>query len=190
MTQADCVFNTPPTNTSVTRRKILGTAAVAAAALTATGASPMALPAAAGATEPPDPIFAAIEAHKAARAIWVANVYRHSDLENELPRDRRRSCVHIKEDKIFETDDPRWIKCEREVMRTSDLEMDAACVLVSIIPTTQAGVVALLQYALLADTDGEGWPSDLVSDDGTKARSWHYFLIENVTAALTDLVSA
>jgi hypothetical protein len=213
MTQADRVFSTPPTNTSVTRRKVLGTAAVAAAALAATGASPMALPAAAGATEPPppdgfervldhhgrvwfkadgmpDPIFAAIEAHKAARAIWVANVYRHSDLENELPRDKRRSCVHIEEYKIFETDDPRWIECEHEVMRTSDLETDAACVLVSIIPTTQAGVVALLQYALLADTDGEGWPRDLVSDDGTKARSWHYFLIENVTAALTDLVSA
>jgi hypothetical protein len=137
-----------------------------------------------------DPIFAAIEAHKAARAIWVANVYRHSDLENELPKDKRRSWVHVGKDNIFETDDPRWIENEHEVMRTSDLEMDAACVLVSIIPTTQSGVVALLQYALLADTDGEGWPGQLVSDDGTKKRSWHYFLIETVTAALTDLVSA
>jgi hypothetical protein len=138
----------------------------------------------------PDPILEAIEAHKAARATWIANVYRHSDLERELPRDKRRSWVNIEEDKIFETDDPRWIECEREVMRTSDFETDAACALVSIIPTTQAGVVALLQYALLADTDGEGWPRELVSDDGTKERSWRYFLIENVTAALTDLVSA
>jgi hypothetical protein len=65
----------------------------------------------------------------------------------------------------------------------------AACALVSILPTTQAGAVALLQYALLADNDGRWtiWPDELVSDDGTKTRSWHYFLIENVTAALTDL---
>jgi len=48
----------------------------------------------------------------------------------------------------------------------------------------RAGVVALLQYALLADTDGEGWPRDLLSDDGTKRRSWHYFLIENLAVAL------
>ena len=138
----------------------------------------------------PDPILEAIEAHKAARAIWIANVYRHSDLENELPREKRRSSVDAWEKKIVETNDPRWIECERAVTETSDAEIDAACVLVSIIPTTQAGVVALLQYALHADTDGEGWPRDLVSDDGTKARSWHNFLIENVTAALTDLVSA
>jgi len=173
-----------------TRRRFLSQAASVAAgsAVLAAGAT---IPAPAEALpRAPDPILEAIEAHKAARAIWVANVYRHSDLEDELPKDKRRSFVHVDRDEIFETDDPRWIECERAVMRTSDLETDAACVLVSIVPTTQAGVVALLQYALLADTDGEGWPRDLVSDDGTKAGSWHYFLIETVTAALTDLVSA
>ena len=39
------------------------------------------------------------------------------------------------------------------------------------------------QYAVSADPDGEIWPPDLQSDDGTKTRSWHYFLIENITAA-------
>jgi hypothetical protein len=47
--------------------------------------------------------------------------------------------------------------------------------------------VAHLGYALLADTDGESWPRDLVSDDGTKYRDWHYFLIEIVTKALGNL---
>ena len=38
-------------------------------------------------------------------------------------------------------------------------ETDAgACVLVNILPTTMAGVIALLRYAVDADTDGQGWP--------------------------------
>jgi hypothetical protein len=56
MAQADSVLSTPPTNTSVTRRKILGTAAGAAAALAATGTVPAAIPtsaAAAGLANPP-----------------------------------------------------------------------------------------------------------------------------------------
>ncbi len=64
MTQADSVHSTPPTNTSVTRRKILGTAAGAAAL--AAGASLMA------AAPGPDPIFAAIDAFHRADAAVVA----------------------------------------------------------------------------------------------------------------------
>jgi hypothetical protein len=65
MTKADSVLSTPPTNTSVTRRKILGTAA-GAAALAATGASST------PASPAPDPIFAAIDAHRRADAAVVA----------------------------------------------------------------------------------------------------------------------
>jgi hypothetical protein len=75
MAQADCVFSTPPTNTSVTRRSVLGTAAGAAAALAATGASPMA------ASPAPDPIFAAIDAFRRADASCVAV---HGDIPDEL----------------------------------------------------------------------------------------------------------
>jgi hypothetical protein len=136
----------------------------------------------------PDPIMEAIEAHKAASATWIEWVHRHGDLEDELPRERPESWIDIYGKEFFETDDPRWMETEREVMRTNKLETDAACALISILPPTHAGVVALLQYALLADTDRWTiWPDDLVSDDGTKRRSWHYFLIENVTAVLTDL---
>jgi hypothetical protein len=42
MTQADRVHSTPPTNTSVTRRNVLGTVAVAAAALPIAAAAPTA----------------------------------------------------------------------------------------------------------------------------------------------------
>ena len=72
MTQADSVHSTPPTNTSVTRRSVLGTAAGAAAALAATGASPMA------AAPGPDPIFAAIERHRRAYASMAAVFAEHT----------------------------------------------------------------------------------------------------------------
>jgi hypothetical protein len=75
-------------------------------------------------------------------------------------------------------------------MRSFKAETDAACVLVSIFPTTIAGVVALLRYANTADKDGEAWPRELMSDDRTKTRSWHYFLIEIIAETLPGLVSA
>ena len=76
MTKADSVHSTPPTNTSVTRRKILGTAAGAAAALAATGASPMA------ASPAPDPIFAAIDAFRRADALFNAEFV--GDIPDEI----------------------------------------------------------------------------------------------------------
>src|SRR5258706_161378 len=57
----------------------------------------------------PDPILQAIEAHKAARATWIGWIDRHSDLERELPSDKRQSSFDAWEEKICATDDPRWI---------------------------------------------------------------------------------
>lgn len=132
-----------------------------------------------------DPIFAAIEAHKAARATWISWVDRHMALEAELPKDKRRSTVNVWENEIVSSDDPRWIEAERELSRTSDAEEEAACDLVNVRPTTMAGLLALLNHALVYDTDGEGWPRDLCSDDGKRTRSWQTFLLENITVALT-----
>jgi hypothetical protein len=105
-----------------------------------------------------------------------------------LPRDKRRSSCNIWEEKIAETDDPRWINCEREVIRTMHAVDDAAVVLVSVRPITMAGIVALLEYALSADRDGEGWPTELESDDGKILRPWHYFLVESLAGVLPSLV--
>jgi hypothetical protein len=178
---------TAPVDT--TRRRFLSQAAGVATGGAVLGmALPMPVPAAA-LERVPDPIAEVIEAHKAARATWIAAVYRHSDLEQELPRDLRRSHADVWEEKIVETDDPRWIECERDVIRTMYLESDAACELVGVRPTTMKGVMALLEYALVTDTDGAAWPTDLESDDGTKTRSWHYFLIENLSDAIAGLAA-
>jgi hypothetical protein len=66
MTQADRVHSTPPTNTSPTRRNVLGTIAAAAAATTIA-----AKPAAAVGPIPADPIYAAIDAFRQADAARV-----------------------------------------------------------------------------------------------------------------------
>lgn len=135
----------------------------------------------------PDPVFAAIEAHRAAVAATVAAIDLHSALDEELPIERCRSKFTAWEETVVETDDPRWIAAERGVMQAHNNEEDAACVLVSEPPTTSAGVLALLQYAIAADTDGMGWPQ-LGSDDGGKTRSWQYFLIEMLSDALPGMV--
>jgi hypothetical protein len=126
-----------------------------------------------------DPIFAAIEEHKTARAVWIKWVYTHGDLEKELPREKRRS----RDEKIVETDDPRWIECQRAVIKTLDDEIDATIPLVDVTPTTRAGVIALLRHAVSNDIDGEGWPRDLVGDDG-ETHCWQHFLLKNILEAL------
>ena len=81
MIQADSVHSTPPTNTSPTRRNILGTIAAAAAATTIAGKPAAADPIVA------DPIYAAIEAHRKADAaadVAFAESSRLYRLANEM----------------------------------------------------------------------------------------------------------
>jgi hypothetical protein len=130
-----------------------------------------------------DPIFAAIEAHKAAFADVVTAIDVHCVLESELPREKMRSHVTRWEEKIVETDDPRWIESERAVIRAWEAEEDTAIALVCIQPTTKAGFFALIEHAIAHDGDGEGWPRDLESDDGARTRCWHQFLLESLVAA-------
>src|SRR3954470_13360206 len=109
---------TNPTNT--TRRGFLSTAA----ALTASAG--IAIPANAADASTPDPIFEAIEVHRAARLVFENAVGRGCALEQELPREKTRSWITVWEQTIVETDDPRWIDSVREVHHTSDAATDAA----------------------------------------------------------------
>jgi hypothetical protein len=139
----------------------------------------------------PDPIFAAIEGHRASALAVRAEVDVHCRLERDLPRDARRSSVTTWEEKIVETDDRRWIESERAVFAAFKAETDAACTLVNVLPTTLAGVIALLQYAISANPDGETWPDDLIADESSKRSwSWYHFLIANLAEALPAMVQA
>jgi hypothetical protein len=200
MAQADSK-NSMVTSAAPTRRRFLsqaaGVAAGGAALALATTAPASAATAPASPLDPAnvspvsaDPIFAAIETHKAAVVAVESQVSVHSELERSLPREKRESSVDAFEEKIVATDDPRWIECERAVIRSFDAETDAACALLDVRPTTIAGVLALLHYANTADVDGEAWPRELESDDGDKTRSWHYFLIDSLAEVLPGMVSS
>jgi hypothetical protein len=163
-------------STNTTRRRFLSTAAALAAS------AAVAVPANALRA---DPIFEAIEVHKAARLAFENAVSRGSALDEELPGEKTRSWITVWEQTIVETDDPRWIESVREVHRTSDAETDAACALATIAPTTMAGVVRLLQYTI--SIRPEEWPEGVQSDDDTETRPWHCFLIEMLIAVLPGM---
>jgi hypothetical protein len=202
MTRADRVLSTPPLNSSSnnvaaattervvdTRRAFLAQAVAAGGA--ALGAA-LPLPgSAAAAGQAPDPILAAIETHKAAYAAYQAAIDRNYELGRELPPEKCRSNANRWEEEIYETDDPRWIESEREVMRTN-LEADRLAVeLLSIVPTTMAGLCALIEYAVEHDVDGLHWPELEDAQTEGRRRSWQHFLLQNVVLkALREGVAA
>lgn len=140
---------------------------LAQAAGVAVGGAALATPGSANVSERvPDPILLAIEAHKVARAACEAAIRQHSALDRDLPIEECRSSVTLWEETIGATDDPRWIDCERAVMRRMNAETDAACVLVKCPTDNDGRRRGVLRYAVEADTDGEGWPPVVESDDG------------------------
>jgi hypothetical protein len=166
------VLSTPPTNTSAltpqsSRRGFLVQAAGVAAGGAALGAG-LPLPAAPAATmqssgAEADPIFAAIEAHRRAIAAHGEAVGIEMALEVSLPDDRRLTDAW--EDKIVETDDPRWPAALRAVSAASSAMDDAAIDLVNTEPATLAGIEALLRY--FADQEDALFPDEVSNDEGS-----------------------
>ena len=134
----------------------------------------------------PDPIFAAIEAHRVAKAKFAAVALECAELEELLPIERRQSCIAPEPHGmlIVASDDPRWIRNTGNFQHLNDAETDAAIALVSSEKLTRAGALALLRYALeLEANDSRCWPDELCDDDG-KRRTWHFFLMEQIAGAL------
>jgi hypothetical protein len=173
MAKAKRVHSTPPLNTPTSRRRFLSATATLAAGSAALG---LAIPPA-FATD--DPIFIAIVTHKAAFARVMAAIDIEQAVEASIPKEMRLQ--------IHETDE-RWLESRKAVSAAWEAEGDAAIELVNVYPTTMAGVMALLEYAISDDTDAETWPQDLLSDDGETGGSWHHFLIRNLTEILPGLL--
>lgn len=140
----------------------------------------------------PDPVLAAIQAHKTAYDAYGAAIDRNEAVGASLPADKRRSNDNRWEEEIYETDDPRWIESEREVVRTSSEADRLAVGLLSIVPTTLIGLIAIVEYAVVHDVDGVHWPDNLDDDDTQgRQRSWQHFLLQNVVlVALREGVAA
>jgi hypothetical protein len=133
MTQADSVLSTPPTNTSATRRKILGTIAIGTvAALASTIAEPGAI------ALPADPIYAAIERHKETAAIWDTAVTARSGFNDlDMTDEQARQC-----DLLEDAEDAAWEACDQ-----------AGIDLVTTEPTTPAGIIAAIRYVQIQIRD-------------------------------------
>jgi hypothetical protein len=163
-----------------TRRKLLATIASAAAM-----APIAALPALAAAGEP-DPIFAAIAAHREAHADLVAACDQEDRLDEILPEDKRQSVIAAWGETIVASDASEWLAFLRSREATSEAEWEAAGVLVDIAPTTLAGVRALLTYACEHIDNRHIWPEYMV--DG-RNRDWSYLLHKSLADALARIAS-
>lgn len=147
------------TTTALPRRTIL--AGLAAAAPAAAIAS---LPVAAAAE--PDPIFAAIAAHEAASQAYTEALNRRS-------KDEKRGLSSAAHDE----------ECDK----CGDLDFEAACVMVSTIPTTLAGAIALMKYSMSGEHRyGCEWPNffDPEDPDYEHAKTWNWFLQRTLIRSL------
>jgi hypothetical protein len=137
-------------------------------------ASVLALPVAATASsdgtigrEAPDPIFAAIEAHQRA---WAA------------------LC-----EKCLDLDEAGTPEANAEYLRLDNAVDDAAGGLLDVIPTTIAGVSALLTYAADHACGGNSWPEGYVDEnpktgwDREQGVSWEVILHRNLAKALPKI---
>jgi hypothetical protein len=87
----------------------------------------------------PDPIFALIEEHSRAYAAVNVEVVKTNQWEAVIPEEKRKT-LHVDEE-VFETGDPRWLAHKRTLRAL----FDAECALADIVPTTTAGVCAILK---------------------------------------------
>ena len=165
---------------TITRRSLIAGSAALAAAVPATSAP-------AGG----DPIFAAIERHKAAMVVYIATYRDGSDLEESLPRDRKRSRIFgsmpSDDDVIVATDDPRWIASERAYFVASEAADELAMALLEIRPTSVAGAAALLRYATEYVDDGHLWP--VCAEPAEPAKDWS-FLLQRMLAGALEKIAA
>lgn len=168
-----------------TRRRFLSQAAAATAGggvLAMTGIAPAIsapVPSSEAAGPSPgsaDPIFEAIEAHKTTCATLHVELNQHIALER-IGIKGRVSAAH----------DGELAECEARMDTAFDVQTYAACALVNVKPTTGPGVMALLQYAIDADTDGEMWPDLLPDQTSKRALPWHRFLIETLVDVLPEM---
>jgi hypothetical protein len=119
--------------------------------------------------EPGDPIFDAIERHRQSHAIWSAAVHREFKFEGK--------------------DDARFIKSQL-LTEEKAIERHNACVdLVTIYPTTIAGVIALLRYyAEHVSLDGNTCRPEYSDDEGEHEHG--EALVRHAVAALERISEA
>ena len=129
-----------------------------------------------------DPIFAAIEKHRNLGVTLEATLTEQYRLELMLPKELRQSRLSSHGPGIVETDAAEWIAVERAVRAIHDGEFDAVCEMASVVPTTLAGIEAILSYAAEYPKRGANW-QDLESYDG-ESWSFEIYVMQNCAEAI------
>lgn len=138
----------------------------------------------------PDPIFAAIAAHQRAVAAYNGLCTQQDRLEAEIPSEKRKS-RYGSDDTMVDSDDPRWIEFQKRLDTLSDAEVEAECELTNVTPTTLAGVIALLDYAVTVEKELGFRDIYFDPDDPTQkvGRSWYYFVNRNLADTLRSIAA-
>jgi hypothetical protein len=172
MTQADSVHSTPPTNTSPTRRNILGTIAGA-------GATALTLAPARAAASAADPIYAAIERHRAAATAWNVALETRPEFPEPLTTEQREQC------RLFD---------DAEADARDALSEAGHC-LIETVPTTIAGITTAIAYIQrqMRD-DGTFMPFDIefqfdegYEGDGGQVLAWIDAFLGTMAVAVSEL---
>jgi hypothetical protein len=186
MTQADRVLSTPPTNTSATnppgpvdttRRRFI-TIAAGASIISVGSLAAVAMPISATPVSdaPIDPIYAAIERHKAAGIVWDAAVDVRSHFNDLHMTGEQREQLDLLDDAVEDA----WEPCEQ-----------AGVDLINTAPTTLAGIIAAIAYARIQmRDDGTFMPHYLVLDTGGDAQEtmgWIDAFLDTLADAATEL---
>jgi hypothetical protein len=166
MTQADSVHSTPRLNAPVdpTRRSFLSTAAGVAASgavltlATVSATADAVAPMAAAAASNVDPIFALIAKHRAEEQAYSAALMARDELDAGP--------------EAYDLVEQLCVSC-------FELEWELA----STMPTSIAGVAAVLRYGNEVEDQGEEWPDT----DTIGAEGWHYQLRQSAARALETL---
>ena len=176
-------------STTTRRRFLAGAAAVAPAA----GLAVIASGGIARAIAAPDPVYAVIEAHKAATKALNHLLDETAALEKTLPDDRRQSVITARETVVSSSDGrPEWIANERAVVAACEREREAAMAILKTPPSSLSGVAAILDYAAAYVRNGNEWPDSLTEDGGRDERRgqfWETLFQEMLAKAVQTIAS-
>jgi hypothetical protein len=127
-----------------------------------------------------DPVFAAIEAHKAAVIAHELALDAHAQAEETIPWELRRSFFLSRvycgddQDHVVETDAPEWLAVARAYVAAMDADLSTAIALTNVLATTIPGVMAVTAYCAELTALGHCRPTDLIDEDAgdTEPRSF------------------
>ena len=128
-----------------------------------------------------DPIIAAIEAHRHARAETWAAYERRNAVEDELVAGVRVPAGEAESD-------PQWIAADDAAGEALAVQDDLAVKLLETQPTTIA-VTTAQPEVVFPELDANGRPFESKSIDEPR-RDFAYFIIRNVAVALSNMAPA